>query len=136
MIIVLIIGQGPATGKEMFFSAEQLKNYCNSISYDGSVKSAKTEATADALTCTEYIKGIVDAFGFSVWVTNTQPFICIPEGTTAISLINVVKYFMFRNKNEYQFYETPAAAIVTIALTQAFPCPGAEDNPFENDILW
>ncbi len=134
ILIVALVGQGPATGKEMFFSANELKHYCNSITYTGEVRSETQKAAADVLSCTEYIKGIVDAFGFAIWATNDNPTICIPRGTTAISLVNIVKYFMYQNLKKWDFSETPAAAVVVVSLADAFPCE--ETSPFEDDIIW
>jgi hypothetical protein len=113
--------EGPARKTvSVYVGGEELTRYCRSFMITRRLGQGTPQQLADAAGCYSYVTGVFDMLTeLTEQGRIVLPF-CIPEGTNAHALTEVVATFLGKNPERRNH---SGADLVGTAWSESFPCP-------------
>jgi hypothetical protein len=101
-------------------TSENLVSQCKAVEHvDPTTKTAPAKDAMNVGLCFGFINGILDSDRLYSAVTKETPRYCVPDSVSASQAAKVV--VKYGDNHPAELY-LPAAAIVTSAMKEAFPC--------------
>ena len=107
LIVTIVLFETPAMAT-YFYSASQMKDYCNGS--PGSVYRS---------VCNYYVAGVISTDQLFADLNNRKTLSCLPKEATPTTLGDVVKTYL---NAETEDMNQNASGHVLIAIMRAFPC--------------
>jgi hypothetical protein len=122
ILILLMPAAVPASASD--YNGNELLRKCNAtVTLADNAADLSADEAMQAIFCTGYLDGFLDAHQLSVDVGKGRPFFCLPkEGIQVIQAARIVTKWLKAHPEE--LHESGRAS-VAIAIAQVFPCQHA-----------
>ena len=112
MAVVVLISMAAVPAQARYETGNTLYSDCTN-------SGTKIDRLVAGAHCSSYIVGVYDEHEFQSLISKTSPEFCAPKGVVIQQLVDIVTKFLVDNPESRQY---PAAALVKLSLTKAFPC--------------
>lgn len=83
----------------------------------------------DATRCLAFVEGFLWGHGWAAWRTSRDMYFCLPGEEGTVSARDVIPAVVTYLEAHGERLDQPAHLMLFSALSSAFPCPGATDDP-------